>query len=163
MLVYEFVPNNTMEFHLHGHPKIIHRNIKAANILVDYRFEAMVADVALAKFSSDAKHTYMNGCLVDWARPSLARSLEDDNFDDLIVRALEGDVSLSDFNEGIGPGQSTYKEDMKKFRATAFASQEHGSREYGWSTNEYGLYPSGSNNEGQTTREMATREMEMGR
>ncbi|KAL0381374.1 UNVERIFIED_CONTAM: Proline-rich receptor-like protein kinase PERK5 [Sesamum angustifolium] len=82
MLVYDFVPNKTLEFHLHRkgqpvmdwstrlriavgsakglaylhedcHPRIIHRDIKAANILLDYNFEAMVADFGLAKLTSD--------------------------------------------------------------------------------------------------------------
>lgn len=54
-----------------------------------------------------------------------------------IVRALEGDVSLDDLNEGVRPGQSarfnsnesneydinSYNSDMEKFRKMALATQ----------------------------------------
>ncbi|GKV11761.1 hypothetical protein SLEP1_g22984 [Rubroshorea leprosula] len=203
MLVYEFVPNNTLEFHLHGkgrptmdwptrmkiavgsakglaylhedcHPKIIHRDIKGANILLDFKFEAK-------------------------ARARLTRALDDKNFDSLadprlqneynhnemarmvacaaacvrhsarirprmsqIVRALEGDASLSDLNEGIKPGYSSiygygssdydaiqYNEEMKRFRKTALGSTEYGaSSELSNPTSGYGPYPSGSSSEG---------------
>lgn len=90
-----------------------------------------------------------------------------------IVRALEGDSSLPELNEGIRSGHGNayssygssdydtvqYNEDLKKFRKMALGSQEYGaSSEYSEPTSDYGLYPSGSSGEGQTTREM-----EMGR
>ncbi|XP_015867769.1 proline-rich receptor-like protein kinase PERK15 [Ziziphus jujuba] len=83
LLIYEFVSNGTLEFHLHGkgrptmnwptrmkialgsarglaylhedcQPKIIHRDIKAANILLEDDFVPKVADFGLARFSSDS-------------------------------------------------------------------------------------------------------------
>ncbi|KAL0921856.1 hypothetical protein M5K25_008970 [Dendrobium thyrsiflorum] len=274
LLVYDFVPNKTLEFHLHGknqptmnwptrmkialgsakglaylhedcHPRIIHRDIKAANILLDDKFEAMVADFGLAKLTSD-NYTHvstrvmgtfgylapeyassgklteksdvfsfgvmllelitgkrpvdsnaMEDSLVDWARPLLAETLAEENYDELadprlegnfnklemtrmvacaaasvrhsakrrpkmsqIARALEGDSSLDDLNEGVKPGQSmlfssssdydsgSYASNISRFRRVAFGSNDI-SQEYSGRTSDYGLNPSTSSSSGE--------------
>ncbi|XVE75039.1 hypothetical protein DITRI_Ditri12bG0065400 [Diplodiscus trichospermus] len=88
LLIYEFVPNKTLEHHLHSkelpvlewakrvkiavgaakglaylhedcHPKIIHRDIKSANILLENDFEAQVADFGLARLN-DTTQTHVS-------------------------------------------------------------------------------------------------------
>ncbi|KAL1222996.1 Proline-rich receptor-like protein kinase PERK12 [Cardamine amara subsp. amara] len=88
LLIYEFVSNQTLEHHLHEkglpvlewskrvriaigsakglaylhedcHPKIIHRDIKSANILLDDEYEAQVADFGLARLN-DTTQTHVS-------------------------------------------------------------------------------------------------------
>lgn len=79
------------------------------------------------------------------------------------MRALEGDVSLDDLNEGVRPGQSSiysgssdydtgsYHADMKKFTKMAFSSPSESS-DYG-ATGEFRPNPSTSS--GSDSREMS--------
>ncbi|KAL0376142.1 UNVERIFIED_CONTAM: Proline-rich receptor-like protein kinase PERK4 [Sesamum calycinum] len=210
LLVYEFVSNGTLEYHLYAkgfaylhedcHPRIIHRDIKAANILLDENFEAKVlgSEYASSGKLTEKSDVYSFGIvllelitgrrpidvsrdddddtLVDWARPILMRVVEGGGYDELvdpklennydpqemlrmvtcaaacirqsarrrpkmskIVRALEGDVSLDDLNEGTKPGHSavlstsgsSLSELNKLRKATGLSSQEFSSGEHG--------------------------------
>lgn len=86
-----------------------------------------------------------------------------------IVRALEGNISLDDLNEGVTPGHSTvftdyntgqYKEDLRKFQKLALESQEQGSSECSGPSSDFGQHPSASGSEGQqTTQEIELEKM----
>ncbi|KAG2253269.1 hypothetical protein Bca52824_083405 [Brassica carinata] len=53
LLIYDYVSNNDLYFHLHGHPRIIHRDIKSSNILLENNFDARVSDFGLARLALD--------------------------------------------------------------------------------------------------------------
>nr|GEW24246.1 proline-rich receptor-like protein kinase PERK1 [Tanacetum cinerariifolium] len=122
-----------------------------------------IADSRLRKEYNHSEMARMVSCAAACVRHSARRRPRMSQ----VVRALEGDVSLSDLNEGIRPGHSSaygscgssdydtaqYNDDMVKFRKMALGTQEYASSEYSRPTSEYGLYPSGSS-EGQDTHEM---------
>ncbi|KAJ6413129.1 hypothetical protein OIU84_006018 [Salix udensis] len=153
MLVYEFVPNKTLEHHLHGkglpvmdwparlrialgsakglaylhedcHPRIIHRDIKAANILIDNNFEAMVADFGLAKLSSD-NYTHvstrvmgtfgaMEDSLVDWARSLMTTSLDTGNYNELVDPMLENNYNHQEMQRMIACAAASIRHSARK-------------------------------------------------
>ncbi|RWW15216.1 hypothetical protein BHE74_00001918 [Ensete ventricosum] len=201
MLVYEFVRNKTLEYHLHGKGlptmdwptrlkiaigsakglSYLHEDCEYKHLLPLTRVKSFVPTSAsqsaifliTGRRPIDDSDTFMVDSLVDWARPLLAQALADDKFDELadprlennydtvemIVRALEGDVSLEILNEGSKRGQSTtfssssdydaslYSSNMRHFRTAALESNAY-SNGYSGATSEYGLNPSETSSSG---------------
>ncbi|KAG2321362.1 hypothetical protein Bca52824_014575 [Brassica carinata] len=141
-----------------------------------FSFGVVLLELITGRRLVDANNDY-----VDWARPLLNRASEQGEFegladtkmnnevnDEQIVRVLEGNVSLSDLNQGIRPGHSTvcssyggstdydssqHNDGMKKLRKALETQEYNTTGEYSNPSSDYGLYPSCSSSEG---------EMEMG-
>ncbi|KAG6518190.1 hypothetical protein ZIOFF_021593 [Zingiber officinale] len=131
--------------------------------LEDGNYDTLV-DPNLGKNFNPSEMTHMIACAAACVRHSAKRRPRISQ----IVRALEGDVSLEDLNEGVRPGHSRffssygssdydsiqYNEDMKKFRKMALGTQEYENPEQ---SIEYGQNPSSSSGEGQQEIELGNK------
>ncbi|KAG7032122.1 Proline-rich receptor-like protein kinase PERK9, partial [Cucurbita argyrosperma subsp. argyrosperma] len=115
LLVYDYVPNNSLYYHLHleGHPRIIHRDIKSSNILLDENFEARVSDFGLAKLALDEQthittrvvgtFGFPDNVLIFQARPLLNHALNNrQDFKNLVDPRLERNYIESEMLRMIG-------------------------------------------------------------
>ncbi|KAL1215973.1 Proline-rich receptor-like protein kinase PERK15 [Cardamine amara subsp. amara] len=196
LLVYEFVPNKNLEFHLHEkgrpvmewpkrmkialgvakglsylhedcNPKTIHRDVKAANILIDDSYEAKakpllqqalhggsfegLVDPRLYNEFDISEMNRMVACAAASVHYSAKRRPKMSQ----IVRAFEGNLSLDDITQGVtvehrtiysldgssGYSSTQYTNDLKKFKKIALESQTFGSSGL---TSDNGHYLSGS-------------------
>ncbi|PRQ50909.1 putative protein kinase RLK-Pelle-PERK-1 family [Rosa chinensis] len=106
-------------------------------------------------------------CMIACAAASVSHSARRRPKMSQVVRALEGNLSPDELNEGVIPGQSMiysssestqystreYKEDMLKFRKLALESQEleQGISETSGPSSDFGQHQSASSGEGQQT------------
>lgn len=141
---------------------MIHNLLKTeaqcTNSIVDYS-NLFRSDINLSYSAWDADHIYSES--IHGLKNSLWKQ---------IVRALEGDSSLEDSNEGAKQNQNgtfvsqgfgaesqaynsgMYNADMSKFRKMIMNSQEYNSSEFG-ETSDYGLNPSSSSSDTNDSRE----------
>ncbi|CAI0552685.1 unnamed protein product [Linum tenue] len=160
LLVYEYVPNNTLDFHLHEegipvldwphrikiavgaarglaylhqdcHPRIIHRDIKSSNILLDNNFEAKVSDFGLAKLNPDA-YTHLTTRVMGtygYVAPEYATSGKLSEKSDVYsfgVVLLELITGQKPLDPSQSPGKESLVERARPFLSHALVSGELG-------------------------------------
>ncbi|KAI3837923.1 hypothetical protein MKW92_001867 [Papaver armeniacum] len=139
LLVYEYMPNGSLGEVLHGEngghlhwdtrykiaveaarglcylhhdcsPPILHRDVKSNNILLDFNFDARVADFGLAKFLQDyGTSEYMSAIAgsFGYIAPEYAYTLKIDEKSDVysfgvvLLELLSGRKPVGDFGDGV--------------------------------------------------------------
>ncbi|KAM0846692.1 hypothetical protein ACQ4PT_055468 [Festuca glaucescens] len=115
LLVYDFVPNQTLEHHLHdfGLAKLSHGNDTHVSTRVMgtfgylapeyassgklteksdvFSYGVMLLELLTGRRPADRASYGAEDCLVDWARPALSSALADGDYDGLVDERLDGD------------------------------------------------------------------------
>ncbi|KAG8497558.1 hypothetical protein CXB51_008848 [Gossypium anomalum] len=117
MLVYDFVPNKTLEHHLHGKGVPVMDFTCRLRIALEksdvFSFGIMLLELITGKPPVDLTNK-MEDTLVDWARPLLDRALATGNHDELIDPRLEGNYDHGEMQRMVACASASIRHSAKR-------------------------------------------------